>query len=479
MGRLRSLGGRGAHRPRGCGPGAKRGLSAAFELETVREVTALLGSGVAATLDFEAVETACRRQALAVAARCLAAHLNADTSDHAGASLPCPCGQRARYAGRRAKTFTTALGPLSLTRADSHCAGCAQGFCPRDRALGLEGASLSPAVTRMVGTAAALVSFAESSELLGALAGLPVPVKQVERTAEALGEAMATDERDQVMPPAPAAIPPTLYLGLDGTGVPMRKAELTGRVGKQADGTAKTREVKLCTVWSAEGRDAEGVPVRDPGSVSYSAAIERAATRDTDATASAFAQRVEREAHRRGFDRAPRQVVLGDGAPWIWNLAGEAFPAARQIVDRFHVKEHLSEVATVLYGTPSDLGDAWATARHAELDAGSLAQIVAALVRQYRTRRDPAKREAVRRCLGYLWTNRRRMRYPTFRAQGLCTSTAVVEAGCKVAIGTRLKRAGMHWSVRGANAIIALRCCKLSGRFEDFWERRAAQGVAA
>jgi hypothetical protein len=71
------------------------------------------------------------------------------------------------------------------------------------------------------------------------------------------------------------------------------------------------------------------------------------------------------------------------------------------------------------------------------------------------------------------------MRYPTFRAQGLCTSTAVVEAGCKVAIGTRLKRAGMHWSVRGGNAIIALRCCKLSGRFEDFWERRAAQGVAA
>ena len=195
------------------------------------------------------MEIACRRQALAVAARCLAAHLNADTSDAAGPWLPCPgCGGLARYAGRHAKTFTTALGPLSLTRAYYHCAACAQGFCPRDRALGLETTALSPAVTRMVGTAAALVSFAESSELLGALAGLPVPAKQVERTAEALGQAMAADERQQVVAAAEAEIAPTLYLGLDGTGVPMRKAEVDGRPGKQADGTAKTREVKLCTV---------------------------------------------------------------------------------------------------------------------------------------------------------------------------------------------------------------------------------------
>jgi hypothetical protein len=71
------------------------------------------------------------------------------------------------------------------------------------------------------------------------------------------------------------------------------------------------------------------------------------------------------------------------------------------------------------------------------------------------------------------------MRYPDFRAAGLCTSTGVVEAGCKVAIGTRCKRAGMHSTVRGADAIIALRCRKLSGRFEEFWERRSATKAAA
>lgn len=421
-----------------------------------------------------------RRQALAVAARCLADHLNADPADYAGPALPCPtCRGSARYAGRPAKTCPTALGPLTLTRAYYHCAACQQGFCPRDQALGLDGSTLSPAVQRMLGTAAALASFAESTELLAALAGIAVDPKQVERTAEALGQAMAADEAQSVVPAPASEIAPTLYLGLDGTGVPMRKADLAGRPGKQPDGSAKTREVKLCTIWSAEGRDAAGVPVRDAGSVSYSAAIESAATRDTDPVGSPFAQRVERAAVRRGFDRARRQVVLGDGAPWIWNLASEAFPRAIQIVDRFHAKEHLSDGAKAVSSAPNALGDAWATARHAELDAGQLHAVVAALVQQYRSRRDPTKREAIRKCIGYLWSNRRRMRYPTFRRQGLCTSTAVVEAGCKVAIGTRLKRAGMHWSVRGANAIIALRCCKLSGRFEDFWERRAERHRAS
>jgi hypothetical protein len=70
------------------------------------------------------------------------------------------------------------------------------------------------------------------------------------------------------------------------------------------------------------------------------------------------------------------------------------------------------------------------------------------------------------------------MRYSEFRAQGFCTSSGVVEAGCKLAIATRLKRAGMHWTLRGSNAIIALRCSRLSGRFQDFWENRNDQVAA-
>jgi hypothetical protein len=405
-----------------------------------------------------------------VAARAVERRLNADTRDHAGPAVPCPCGQAARYAGRRTKTFTSVLGALTLERAYYHCAACACGFCPRDRALGLPDTSLSPAVTRLVGLAAAMVSFQESSELMRELAGVPVDAKQVERTAEALGREIAADECTVVEPSEPSA--PTMYLGLDGTGVPMRAAELVGRPGKHPDGSAKTREVKLVTVWTAQGCDDDDTPVRDAGSVTYSAAIESAATRDTDAAPSEFAQRVDREARRRGFDQAPRRAVLGDGALWIWNLADEQFPGALQIVDLFHVKHSLSDVAKDIYGAKSALGAQWAKQRHDELDEGQIDAVRAALDVHAQTN------DEARKGLDYLTRNRHRMRYPEFRAQGLCTSTGVVEAGCKVAIGTRLKRAGMHWTVAGADAIIALRCCKLSGRFEDFWERRSAAAAA-
>jgi hypothetical protein len=417
-------------------------------------------------LDFEAIETAARQRVLRVAARAVEQRLNADRSDHSGPILRCACGQTARYAGRRPKTFQTVLGEITLVRAYYHCPACATGFCPRDRALGLDGSSLSAATTRMVGLAAAMVSFVQASELLRELAGVPVDPKQLERAAEALGREIAQDERRVVHTEPPAA--PTLYLGLDGTGLPMRASELAGRHGKQPDGSAKTREVKLVTVWTAERRHPKhGTPERDPGSVSYSAAIERAATRDTDATPSEFAQRVDREARRRGFDRAPRRVVLGDGALWIWNLADEQFPGAVQIVDLYHAKGHLWDAAKAIYGAGSDLAEQWAKQRGDELDAGDLDAILAAL------RGHAANHEEARRCLDYIARNQSRMRYPHFRAQGLCVASGVVEAGCKLAIATRLKRAGMRWTVSGADAILALRCCLLSGRFEDFWQRRA------
>jgi len=406
-----------------------------------------------------------------IAVRAVEGRLNADLSDHGGAWMPCPCGAQARYGGRRPKTFTTALGEMTLLRAYYHCEACKKGFFPRDLALGMEEVSLSPAVTRMTGLAAAMVSFEEGAELLAQLAAVKVNAKQVERTAEALGREIAEDERQYVESVGDQEITPTLYLGIDGTGVPVRHSELVDRQGKQSDGSAKTREVKLCTVWSAEGRDKEGVPMRDAGSITYSAAIESAATRDTDEVPSEFAQRVMREATRRGFDRAKRQVVLGDGAVWIWTLSGEQFPGATEIVDRFHAKQYLSNVSKAIFGAGSDLAKAWAKQRHDELDEGRIDDLLHAVDAHVSSCND------ARKCRDYVSENRQRMRYPEFHAQGLCTSTGVVEAGCKLAIGTRLKRAGMHWTVRGANAIIALRCSKLSGRFEDFWERRAERAT--
>jgi hypothetical protein len=441
-------------------------------VDIVQEMEILLGRQAVEAVDFEALEVAVRQQVLQLAGQAVAQRLNADTRDEQGSRIRCGCGQEARYAGRRAKQVESVLGPLRLERAYYHCSACGHGFYPRDQELGIENTSLSPALTRMIGTVGALVSFQEGSELLRELAGVAADAKQVERTAEALGKEIAEDERVHSEPRDALPLPQTLYLGMDGTGIPLRAEELVGRTGKQPDGSAKTGEVKLCTIWSAESLDAEGTPIRDAGSVSYSAALESAWAADTAADRSPFAQRVWREAARRRFCQVPRRVVLGDGAAWIWNIADDQFPDATQIVDRYHAKQHLSDLGKALYGPTNPRAARWAKRRKEELDTGKFRTLLTAI------RRQVPRSEEARRCLHYFQTNRERMRYPEFHAQGLCTSTGVVEAGCKVAIGTRLKRAGMHWTIPGSNAIIALRCAKLSGRFQDFWERRSERSAA-
>jgi hypothetical protein len=202
----------------------------------------------------------------------------------------------------------------------------------------------------MIGTIGGMVGFQEGSRLLEELAGIIVDAKRVERTAEALGVDIAVGEKQDPGLWTDQALPSTLYLGIDGIGVPMRPSELTGRSGKQPDGSAKTRKVKLCTCWSAESREAGNRPVRDEGSVTYTTAIESAATLDIGEFPSEFTQRVRRETTRRRFTQVTRHVVLGDGFAWIWKIAHELFPRAIQIVDKFDPKEHLSQLPRALYG---------------------------------------------------------------------------------------------------------------------------------
>jgi len=397
--------------------------------------------------------------------------LNTDHSDQGEPFLACACGGLARFAGRRPRTIITVLGEIGIERAYYHCEACGQGFCPRDQALGIEGSHLSPGVLRMVGAVGASVSFEEGAGLLLELAGITVPTRQVERYAERLGEEAARFEREVVEAPV-GPRPQTMYLGQDGTGVPMRKEELAGRPGKQADGSSKTREMKLCAVWTADARDKEGHPTRDDGSITYTAAIESAQTKDTDKEVAPFAQRVEREAKRRGFDRASRKVAIGDGALWLWNIVSECFPGAIEILDKFHAKEHVHDVAKEVFGAGTDLGGAWSKQRCDEMDEGKIDLLIAAVSEH------ASRSEEARKCAGYFTNNRHRMDYPKFESMGLCVGSGVVEAGCKTAVGVRMKRAGMRWTLRGANAIAALRCCRVSGRYEDFWEWKAEIAAA-
>ena len=136
-----------------------------------------------------------RETALGTAASLLAARLNADLSDGAEPRLPCACGADARRSGRRSKTVTTALGPLTLERAWYHCGACGSGFGPRDRALRVEGRSLSPGALRMVGVTAAAITVAlrERLEHERHRRGIEARTRELRAIAERCAKLMGPD----------------------------------------------------------------------------------------------------------------------------------------------------------------------------------------------------------------------------------------------------------------------------------------------
>jgi hypothetical protein len=236
--------------------------------------------------------------------------------------------------------------------------------------------------------------------------------------------------------------------------VPMVAWESQGRAGK--NGPAKTREAKLGCVFTQTRVTEKGPPVRDEDS-----------TPSKRPNSSVLASTPK----PRGLYQAKRGVALGDGSPWIWGIAEEQFPGAIQIVDLYQAREHLANLAKIVYGPIRSEGKQWASARYHELDEGKVEAILGALRRlQPREEKVP---EAVEQQIHSFQTNAERMRYAEFRRPGLFVGSGVIEAGCKTIVGFRLKQSEMKWTVRGANALIALRCLDLSGRWEQFWENRA------
>lgn len=386
-----------------------------------------------------------------------------------GRKVKCAAGHGAVFVDYRSKELTTVLGAINLRRAYYYCDECGQGVLPRDEQLDIVGTSFSPGVRRLMGRVGGKESFNEGRRDLEELAGIKVQTKAVERVAEGIGaelEVLGRRERQQAIAERnviPLKSIAKLYVSFDGTGVPVIKRETAGRRGKSATGEAHTREVKLGCVFTQTEVGKEGHPVRDEASTSYVGAIE---------TAPEFGWRIYGEAERRGLRRSAQVIIIGDGAPWVWGIAAEHFPSAIEIVDLYHAREHLTQLSNLVYGAGSAKAKEWTMARLAQLDEGDVESLLVSLRRLRPTA--VHTQEAVRQAIGYFDGNRERMRYAKFRHQGLFVGSGVIEAGCKTIVGYRLKQSGMRWSLRGANSIIALRCAQLSGRWEEFWEMRAA-----
>jgi len=332
------------------------------------------------------------------------------------------------------------------------------GRFPLDQALGLVH-SFSPALVRLAARAAAKEGYESASQDLLAQAGVHLEGRQIQRLVNLSAPGVAAQlEQGANLKTDPI---PILYAEVDGTGVPMVEEELEGRPGQQEDGSAKTREAKLGAIFTQTKTDQEGLPVRDHASTTYVGSFEGATE---------FGSRIRAEGLRRGLARAGQVVFIGDGAAWIWELARVNFPAAIFILDLYYALERLHALCAGLYGQDSPWAARMAHTWTAMLKNDQVGQVIAA-ARRRRQDLGPPPQDALEKQIAYFEHHQDKMRYQTYRQQGLFYGSGVIEGGCKSVIGQRLKESGMFWTEAGATSVLNLRLALKSNRWDECWDR--------
>lgn len=364
--------------------------------------------------------------------------------------------------GRETLQVQCLFGSFPLTRDYYYHAGKQQGHYPADIALGLE-VGYSPALARLIGLEGAdEASYQKAEQHLAETGGITVGARQIQRVVQRLGSAAQHWQAREIQPRQCARCDaPVMYVSADGTGAPMRREALAGRVGKQADGSAKTRQVYLGCVFTQHRMDEKGHPIRDRDSTTYVSSLD---------SIEAFGPMLRREALRRGMGTARQVVLLIDGAEGLEHMGQLCFAGCVQIVDFYHALVHAGQVLEVLLGGKAHpaykarLHD-WAK----RLLQNGLRALIAETRRQAARARST---EVMEKALRYFERNVARMQYGSFRRQGFFIGSGVIEAGCKSLIGSRCKQSGMFWSVPGAEHVLALRCIHASGRLDLFWKFR-------
>ncbi len=399
-----------------------------------------------ATPTASALEQRVQTWAREVGRRVLEASLQAAIERRERAPQEC-CGVRMERHARERREVLTVLGLVRIRRRYLRCPGCRTHRRPTDAWLGWRG-GFSPAVEELVAWECAALPYREALASVEKLAGLAVSVDAAEGIVAHWGA-------------SPLALAPQ--------SEPLLQEAVVEIDGATAFIEEQWREVKLGTVfgWDRSQEAARrrlpaehAPPPQAPQARSYVARWEPAAQ---------FAETLWEETVVRGLATARSVAVLGDGAAWIWNLADALFPRATQILDWYHLSEHLWKAARVVHGEGTAPTERLAKRWEGEVWEGrweGVEEHLRELVRQGRDDHD----ETLRKCADYLQTHRQRLRYPEFRAQGWPVASGAVEGGCKQVIGMRLKRKSTRWSESGAEAVLRLRVDRLSHR----WPQRIA-----
>jgi hypothetical protein len=365
-----------------------------------------------------------------------------------GTSIECECGKDARFMGYRPKWVRTLCGDVRVFRAYYHCKECQRGFSPWDQDQGLTEKIWSPGVKALSAEMCARLTYSEVSSLLDRVLGFGIEESSQQEIVIGIGNRMRAEESARIKGcidgedvVAVRESPARLYVSMDAA-----KAHTGGA----------WHDIKTGVVFEGK-RPQEGSERKSDEMVNarYVAAQE---------TSEEFGRRLYVRALLSGLERAKLVVVIGDGAEWIWNEAKIHFPKCTEILDYFHACEHIHSLARVLYGEGDANGKRWAKTHCDRLKTNGPQSLLKALSR--RKPKTEEQKEALRLEMGYFKTHRRRMNYPKYLAKGLMIGSGPVESACKIVVGQRLKQAGMRWSEKGADAILALRTAVLSNETE-------------
>jgi hypothetical protein len=404
--------------------------------------------------NLEAIELGLRQALLQDGRRLLEELLN-QTQEHLALNTSAP-GEKCHPG--RVKKGRTIFGPVQLRRRYFYNPSTHRGRAPLDQALGLVH-GFSPALVRLSSRAAARQGYEGASQDLQALAGIEIQGRQIQRLVNAVAPQIALQLKEgRSLETDPI---PVMYVEVDGTGVSMVASELAGRKGKQPDGSAKTREVKLGSIFTQTRCDEQGHPERDFSSTTYVGGFE---------SAEAFGLRVRAEAQRRGIGRAQKVVFIGDGAPWIWELCRLNFPGAVEILDLYHALEHLHLLCQDLYAGKERWIQKMEAQWEHQIKNDQVAKVIAAARRRLQQLGLSAANSLATQ-IAYFEHHQHRMFYKTYRQAGLFCGSGVVEAGCRAVVGQRLKNSGMFWTEPGGTSVLDLRCALQGNRWDECWDR--------
>lgn len=402
------------------------------------------------------------------------------------------CGHRQRLVGERPKQLLTLMGKVRVRRPYYQCllpegaeesSSCSHGQAPFDELWGIKAERTSPGVQKRVSYLGASMTLQEAAAVFQAVLPLNMSARQALNLMQPVGETLiqqADEQTERVFQEAAEKQTTShpkekggqeeierMYIELDGVLARMRRGSVLMEEQEKKRAGDVYREVKVGAVFTAtRGRSrSDLVPATY---VDTARSLQYVARRTT---AENFGRSLYTLAQRCGIERAQQVVVLGDGAAWIWRLVAEHFPEAVQIVDLWHAREHVWKVARSVFGRGHPQEAAWAQSACDLLNEGNTLTLVKmieqlpAIPPQPGTTRSVPEIEA-----DYFRSNAQRMRYPTFRAQGMQIGSGVAEAACKTVVSTRAKRSGMRWTPEGLDAVLALRTTVLNGAYDDFWK---------